>query len=151
MKLNFNQLKVTRQNTKKLLLKYFAEKQVEIPNGFNNSLFWNFGHMVVVQQLLTFGLSGLEINIEKEIIEIFKKGSNPRENKINISFDKLNELSNELILKTEQFYFEGKFENYTPYTTSYGISLNNIEEAISFNNIHEGLHLGYMMALSKNL
>ena len=68
-----------------------------------------------------------------------------------ISFDKLNELSNELILKTEQFYFEGKFENYTPYTTSYGISLNNIEEAISFNNIHEGLHLGYMMALSKNL
>ena len=151
MQLYFDQLSVTRQNAIKILSKFPSEKQVEIPKGFNNSLFWNFGHIVVVQQLLSFGLSGLEVSIDQDILQYFKKGSNPKDRVLPISIEKLIELSDELIAKTEQFYFNGKFKTYSPYTTSYGISLNNIDEAITFNNIHEGLHLGYMMAQSKSL
>ena len=45
----------------------------------------------------------------------------------------------------------GAFESFTRYETSAGITLNSTEEAILFNNIHEGIHLGYMMGIRKGL
>ena len=38
------------------------------------------------------------------------------------------------------------FSDYTPYTTSFGLDLKNIQDAIIFNNMHETLHYGYIMA-----
>ncbi len=35
--------------------------------------------------------------------------------------------------------------------TSAGIRLESVEDAIAFNNFHEGIHLGYVMALKKAL
>ena len=51
----------------------------------------------------------------------------------------------------EEDYHKGVFKTYNEYTTSYNVTLNNIEKAIMFNNVHEGLHLGYIMALKKAL
>ncbi|MCO6491351.1 MAG: hypothetical protein J5I98_23235 [Phaeodactylibacter sp.] len=45
----------------------------------------------------------------------------------------------------------GLFQEFKACETSYGIKPNTIEEAIQFNNVHEGLHLGYMMALRKRV
>ena len=45
----------------------------------------------------------------------------------------------------------GLFKEYSAYPTSFGISLNSIEDALAFINTHEGLHLGYAMALRKKL
>ena len=42
----------------------------------------------------------------------------------------------------------GVFSNFTPYTTSYGYTLTCIEDAIHFNNTHEGMHLGVVIALN---
>jgi hypothetical protein len=53
--------------------------------------------------------------------------------------------------RLDRDYQEGIFRHYVPYKTSYGVELNNIDDAIIFNNIHEGLHLGYMMAMVKSL
>jgi len=41
------------------------------------------------------------------------------------------------------------FTNYSDYETSFGLNLTSIEEAISFNNIHEGIHFGYLLAMVK--
>ncbi len=38
------------------------------------------------------------------------------------------------------------FSDYTPYTTSFGMDLKSIQDAIIFNNMHESLHYGYAMA-----
>ena len=35
------------------------------------------------------------------------------------------------------------------YETSTGFVLDSIETAIAFNNLHEGIHLGVIMALTK--
>jgi len=56
-----------------------------------------------------------------------------------------------LAKKLENDYFSGKFVEFQRYPTSYGYELQNIEEAILFNNIHEALHLGYMMSMRKTL
>ena len=51
--------------------------------------------------------------------------------------------------KLESDYSNTIFSNYNSYTTSYNITLSSIEEAIQFNNVHDGLHFGYIMALKK--
>ena len=46
---------------------------------------------------------------------------------------------------------EGYFGEYKPYTVGFGTHLTSVEEAIIFNNAHEGLHFGYLLALKKLL
>ena len=55
------------------------------------------------------------------------------------------------IEKTKTDYENGVFKNYTPYTTSINETLNTIDEAISFNAFHEGIHLGYILAMKNSL
>lgn len=43
-------------------------------------------------------------------------------------------------------YDDDFFPDYTSYTTSFGLDLKSIQDAIIFNNMHESIHLGYAMA-----
>ena len=68
METGIRQLKQTRKN----LLNFFEKHEGKahlIPHGFNNSLYWNFAHCIVTQQLLIYKLSGNDIIISDEIIE----------------------------------------------------------------------------------
>ncbi len=52
------------------------------------------------------------------------------------------------IEKTKADYSSGLFKNYQEYTVSTtGNTLTNIDEAFQFIMLHEGMHLGYVMAL----
>ena len=48
-------------------------------------------------------------------------------------------------------YQMGIFHEYKQYPTSYGYTIHSIEDAITFNNIHEGMHLGWVGAIKKCL
>lgn len=122
-----------------------------IPPGYKNNLIWNFGHIVVTQQLLCYKLSGLEMAISDEMVDAYRKGSTPVADITEAEYITLKHLSMSLIDRMEQDFREGLFKSYSPYTTSYGVSLNNIEEAIEFNAMHESMHLGYTMALKRAL
>ena len=58
-----------------------------------------------------------------------------------------------LLIKTvdwlEEDFSNGIFKSFDEYPTSYNVTLNSTEDAINFNNVHEGLHLGYIMAMKK--
>jgi predicted ribosome quality control (RQC) complex YloA/Tae2 family protein len=51
----------------------------------------------------------------------------------------------------EDYYGKRFGKAFQPYETSYGLKLNTIEEAIRFNNVHEAMHLGYMMSQRRSL
>ena len=53
--------------------------------------------------------------------------------------------------KLVEDYNNGLFKNYNEYTVSTKSTLTNAEEALEFNNFHEGIHLGYILALKKSL
>ena len=121
------------------------------PKGFNNTIFWNIKHVVITQQLLTYGLSGLPFLVSEAEIEAFRKGTKS-EGKATIEDVEL--LKSQLfstLEKTKEDYQNGLFKEYTAYTVSTKSTLSNIEEALAFNNFHEGIHFGYILAMKKSL
>ena len=55
------------------------------------------------------------------------------------------------IEKTQSDYAAGIFTTFTSYTVSTKSTLTNVEEAIEFNNFHEGIHLGYILAMKNTI
>ena len=120
-----------------------------IPKGHRNSIAWNLAHLVVTQQLLCYKLSGLPCAVPEDMIQRFQKGTVPSKAISQQNFEAIKSLFVALPLALEKDLEAGVFKNYTPYTTSVGIVLSNIEEAISFNAFHEGIHLGVVLSLKK--
>ncbi len=125
------------------------EQLHKIPDGFNNNIAWNVAHLVVTQQLLHYRLSGLDCLVPDELIDNYRKGTFPTEVFTQEKWEETLELFIGLPDTLQEDLEENIFSNYTPYTTSMGFNLTNIKEAIAFNNLHEGIHLGTILALLK--
>ncbi len=142
-------LKITRKNILTLLEECSYEDICKIPVGYSNSILWNFVHIAIVQQLLIYGLSGKEMLIDIKTIDLFRKGQSGKEI---ISEKEYLALKNRFISfadELEKDYVDLSKQTYKTYETSYNITLNNIDQAIAFNNTHEAVHFGIMMALKK--
>ena len=145
----FQILETTRQNVLNLIEGLSTEQMLVIPPGFRNNILWNAGHMVATQQLLLYGLSGMPFQVPQDFIDTFRKGTEARTDypAETITFIRENLLPT--VRRAAVDYQNRNFGDFKTYPTSYGIELHSLEEAIQFNNTHEGLHLGYMMALRK--
>lgn len=119
----------------------------DMPPGFDNNIAWNLGHIIVTQQALHYRLSGLPTVTTKEDVAMFRTGSSPADWSHKPDVSRLLNLLNETGPKLQDDYAAGLFANYQLYKTSTGIMLPTIEDALAFNNFHEGLHLGTILAL----
>lgn len=141
----------TRQYYYDFLDKMSVEELNKIPEGFSNNIIWNTVHILVSQQALLYGLSSLEQVVSKELSLLYRNGTIPEKWVDKEQIASLKEMLFPIIEKTQLDYKAGIFKTYKEYTTSTGYILRNIDEAIHLNNIHEGIHLGYCMALKKAL
>ena len=149
MKTQFNILKKARELTLKKIDGLTLEQLNTIPAGFNNNIAWNVAHMVVTQQLLLYRMSGNDCLVSDELIDANKKGTKPEAQFTKDEFDEVLELFKGLPDTLEEDYNAGIFTEYEEYTSSTGFVLDSIETAIAFNNFHEGMHFGVIMALVK--
>jgi hypothetical protein len=138
-----------RKNMVRLISAYNEDQLNKIPEGYNNNLIWNFAHAVVSQQVLCYELTGLEPVIPEGHIAQFRRGTRPEHPLRHRQIDELKEFAFSTADSLKQDYQKGLFQNFENYQSLYGVELNSIEDAIVFNNMHEGLHLGYMMAMRK--
>ena len=123
-----------------------------IPKGYNNNIIWNIGHIIVTEQLLVYKLSGLPMQVSEELISKYMKGTKPEGNVTQEEVDDIKGLLFSTIQQTKTDYNNGKFTDFQEYVLSTtGNTLTKVEEAISFNLFHEGIHFGYIMALVKAL
>jgi len=122
--------KVSRKAFRNILDNYTLKQLNKVPDGFKNNLFWNIAHVVVTQQLLCYRLSGLDTLVDEEWIE-------------------LKELLFSTIEKIEEDIEAGLFNEFKEYPTSTGFVLKSVGDAFEFNNFHDGIHLGYVLALKK--
>lgn len=140
-----------RKNLADVLLKTSYEDLITIPDGFNNNMYWNIAHCVATQQLLIYYLSGNPFRIDKYWIEKYKKGTLPNLDVTEQEMEDLHYLLTETSKIMANDYRDDFFTDYSPYSTSMGMDLKNIEDAILYNNIHESLHLGYISAQKRAL
>jgi hypothetical protein len=143
----------TLKNPRKLILETLKEYTIEqlnkIPEGFNNNIIWNLGHIVASQQGICYKRSGLEIIVPEEFFNTYKSGSTPERFISQEEYDTLKTLLISTLDKLEEDLDAGIFINYIPVMTRYNVELSNIEEALSFLPFHDGLHIGYIMSLRK--
>jgi len=147
-----NLFTIITQNRKALyhFLNTIPEQELfKTPKGFNNSIWWNIAHVVVTEQKLVYGLSGLPLNIDNELVAKYQKGTFPQGQPSEEEQSTIKTLLFRLPEKTKEAYKAGLFTSFKSYMTTPKVELNSVEDAIAFNVYHEGLHLGSIFALIK--
>ncbi|MEO9004245.1 MAG: DinB family protein [Ginsengibacter sp.] len=129
------------------------EKLNEIPLGFNNNLIWNFAHIVASQQILCYRNAGVKPVIEDEFIDKYKTSTRPEGFIAEKEFEIIKQYLITTIYKFEEDSITNMFENYNAFhLKSYpGVEIKNIGDAAKFVSFHDGLHVGYSMALKRSL
>lgn len=145
----FNITETSRKILSQIIENNTLEQLNTIPLGYKNNLIWNIGHIVVVQQVLVYKLSGLSMMISDEMVEKYKKGTKPELDATQAEVDEIKSLLLETINQTKADLNDKVFKNYSEYPTSTGFVLKTAEDAMAFNYFHEGLHIGIIMSLRK--
>ncbi len=133
----------------KVLNSLTLEQLNTVPNGYKNSLFWNFAHIVVTQQLLVYKLGDSDMIVSDEWVELYRKGSVFTKPASENDLILLKELLIKTIDKTEDDLKANLLNSITPYMTSTGYELKNLEDVFQFLNFHEGIHFGYILSMKK--
>ena len=151
MEAEFKITRVSRQIYSSFFEKFTLEQLNKVPAGFNNNIIWNIGHIVVAQQMLVYLAAGRQPMISEELIERYKRGTRPERDVTKQEADEIKNLLFSTIEKSEEDYGNGLFTGtaYPERKTEFGFVLSSIEDAIAFNNYHEGVHLGIIMGLRK--
>lgn len=149
MKTSFDITKSSRDVLLGFIERHTLEQLNTIPEGFNNNLIWNIGHILVVQQMLIYKLSNLPMMISDEMVEKYKKGTKPESNTTQEEVDEIKELLHITLERTRNDFTKGLFKSYNEFTTMMGFTIRTSEEAIVYNNYHEAIHTGIMMQIRK--
>ncbi len=141
--------------SRKLYLSFFENYSLDqlnqIPEGFNNNLIWNIGHIIVAQQSLIYMGSNLPMHISGDLLNLYKPGTKPLRPTSQTEVDELQQLLMTLVDKTRADFQNNLFKEYNERSTVTGFHLSTIQDALEFNNYHEALHMGYMMSIKKFL
>lgn len=119
------------------------------PPKFSNNIIWNIGHIVAAQQSIVYRGANLTMNIPDDFFEKYKPGTRPGEPVSQNEVDQIKSLLTSMIEKTEEDLNSGKFVSFNERTTITGFHLASLQDALVFNNYHEGLHLGYMKSIAR--
>ena len=83
------------------------------------------------------------------MVEKYKKGSKPEQDATQEEVDDIQSLLLTTIDQTAIDIENEVFKTFKEYPTSTGFTLKNAQDAMSFNNFHEGIHLGVIFSIRK--
>lgn len=146
---NIRLLQQVRGVVKELIADVSDEQLLTVPAGFRNNILWNAGHLVVSQQILHYKLAGVDMHVTRELVNQFRKGTSPADWDVTPDIAQVKELLVELPKRLDEDYHANKFVRYETYTTSFGLTLQGIDDALAYSNYHEGLHVGTITCLKK--
>ena len=123
----------------------------EVPDGFNNNIVWNFGHIVVSTPILCYVRTGIWPDSSAiPFVEAYQKGTKPSYTVCADEVNELRDLAVSTIRQVEDDYRNGLFARMKPFdTATYGTTLGNFEELLATTAGHDNLHFGYAMAQKK--
>ncbi|MGJ1324329.1 DinB family protein [Sphingobacterium faecium] len=120
----------------------------QIPEGFNNNIFWNFAHIVVSTQTLSYVRTGILADASTvKYNDDYKKDTKPTREVTQAEVDEFKSLALTTIGQIQSDYAKGTFKSITPYATAtYGSEMKTIEEVLIATLSHDNLHWGYAQA-----
>ncbi|MCU9614430.1 DinB family protein [Caldibacillus lycopersici] len=114
-----------------------------VPDGFNNNIRWNLGHIPVVQEALVFGTLGEKQALPEAFSEYFRPGSKPADwtSEPPTLEEIATVLSNQKLRIREAL--QGRLEETLPkpFTLPAGITFQTVSETLLFSCVHEGFHI----------
>ena len=139
-------LRQSRANLVKLGDSLSSEQLLKIPQGCNNNILWNLAHLPVTTCLLTRGLAGLDLGLDADFVEQNRKGASPTAWTTPPEWSTVRSLLTDTAKWVADDFASNRHENFKVYPTSFGLELSSAEQALQFNNVHDGIHLGIIMA-----
>jgi hypothetical protein len=149
MEPTFNINQTSRNTIANFLENHTLEQLNTIPEGFSNNLIWNIGHIIVVQQMLVYNLSGLPMMVSEDMVSKYKRGTKPEHSVTQEEVDEFKKLLWSTLEQTKKDFANNIFKNFTEFTTMSGYTMKSAQEAMEFNNYHEAIHTGIMMQIRK--
>lgn len=119
-----------------------------VPEGFNNNIIWNFGHIVVSTQALCYVRTGIKADASFiSYLQAYTKGSKPTYFVSQQEVDELKRLAVTSIEQIEKDYQSGVFTSVAPFATdTYKESITSFQDVITLTAGHDNLHYGYAIA-----
>jgi hypothetical protein len=144
----FKFIKQSRQAFIHLINELTIEQLNEIPAGFNNNIIWNFGHIVIATQALSYVRTGIRPDASSiTYASAYAKGTKPTYFVTQEEVDELKKIAVESIEQIEKDYAAGVFNTITPFATdTYKETMPTFEEVITLTSGHDNLHYGYAIA-----
>jgi hypothetical protein len=144
----FLQLDLTRERTLQQLEATTEETADQMPPGYRNTLRWNLGHILTVQETLCLKLAGDSFDLPETYPAFFANGTKPADWQAEPpSLDTLKLQLTEQSLRIKQKLADRLGEKLAqPFR-----GIETVGGIIVFSLYHEGLHTGYMMAMRKTI
>lgn len=129
------------------------EELNEVPQGYNNNIIWNFGHIIVSTPLLCYVRTGIwEDGQVIKYVDKYKKGTKPNGLAGASELEELKAIALSSVEQLKKDYKEGVFEAMQSFNTStYQSSLYTMEDVLITCVGHDNLHYGYAKALIKSI
>ncbi|MGA9289138.1 MAG: DinB family protein [Anaerobacillus sp.] len=143
----FQQVNLVRKATLKVMDSVTEEQADQQPEGFNNTIRWNFGHIYVVQNALIAKYGGKSIETPSRYFQLFGPGTKPADWQGDIpSLDELKQKLEEHPVRLKEV-LTGQLNDEAAEAF---LSLPTVGEILNFTLYHEGVHTGTIKALKAN-
>lgn len=142
-KLIFKHMETVRGLTLKAISELTEEEADRIPEGFNNNIRWNLGHVTFIQERVTLQLFGEQMEVPKLYKLLFAPGTSPK----NWQFPapSLKELEKVMSEQTNriQNVLSGRLDEKldSAFTNGIGLTFETIGECLLFTLYHEAYHM----------
>ena len=149
--LAFKTFRITRHHMLCELEGLSHEEMLVVPEGREDNVLWNVGHLLCSISRLCYVFSGHPLPIPERYLELFGKGTSARNWTEDPDPAEVLERFTALPAQIEADYLAGRFKDYTPLQITPGDTIASVEEAVAFHCFHEGLHIGMIIALKETL
>lgn len=133
----------TRALTLKVLDATPEELADVVPQGYSNSIRWNLGHIVYIQERLAYEVGGQPIHLPEIYARLFAAGTKPAD--WQEQPPTLAEIREQLVAQTarikESHQGDLNVPLPQPFTNKSGITFDTVGGCLLFSFFHEALHL----------
>ena len=149
--LPFKTFRITRFHMMRELEGLTDEQMLHIPDGREDNIIWNVGHLLCSISRLTYVFSGHPLPIPEGYLAMFGKDTSARDWKADPDVEAVLHRFVELATQIEYDYRNEIFKDYKALQIVPDDNIASIEEAIAFHCFHEGLHIGKVLTIKESM